>query len=967
MSEELRLIFLGGLRLTQGEKDLTNQVSAKAQALFCYLSITKKTHTRQAIAGLFWPEKPEDDARRSLRVDLAKMPDALKSHLIITRSQLTFDQDSRYTIDVESFEQFLRLPPELDSATERNRLREAVDLYKGEFLDGVDIWDAPEFETWMIRQRERFNRMVVHSLDRLVDIYIEERSYVKGIEYVNRLLRLSRWREKAHRQLMWLLARSGQRGAALTQYDTCVEILAEEFGVEPSEETEQLYLQIREMDSQSQLTRPLPPLTVESDIPFQAPAMMPYFVGRESELSDLAKLLKQHVVCCLVGMGGVGKTALAVHLAHQLRERFTDGVLWANAATGDPALIAEKWAAAYGYDFSGLPDIDSQMRALRGLLADKEVLLVLDDVTSAARIRPLIPMQGNHSVVLTTRNSELARVLGTYVINVTELEPENGRQLLTSIIGQERAAEEAVAVTQVCELLHNLPLAVTIAGQRLASRPRRKLADFVERLGDEKNRLDLKRRDVEVRASFAISWESLDETQRQLFALLAVFQGRAFTAATLAAVANTDPYPAQDRLDSLVTLSLLNEEGERYYRQHPLLADFAQEHLGHEVMPYQRMIDYYLDYATHNRQDYALLQPEWENLTASIKEAYRLRLWRTVIQFTAVLKEAWFTRTRYTEARQAYAWAREAALSLEDEQALAETLFHWGRAAIEQSDHTEARALLNESLAVYEGLADQAGIADVKSHLARIAMEYSHYDEAEQLLTETRRMREELEDQVGIADAIYRQARFLHQRGDFVAARHFGEEALARQELVDDQLGMVRTLRLISNAILQSDEMAYDLAEAYCQRALSLSQVLQDRGELGATLFALSGVHRAQGRLALARQDVEDSLALFKNMGDQRSRAVGLFTLSRINRDMQEYETAVTVGYESLALCQALQDRLGTAYVLQLLGDLMQVQGKLAEAYELWLQAQTIAQQLQHTLLIESLKVRLDGEERSVN
>lgn len=964
--DELRLSLLGSPKITRGDDDLIGDISTKGQALLCYLAVTRQPQTRQKLAWLLWGNRPEANARRSLRVALAKLPNSIKPHLIANRQFVELDRNSNYWCDVETFEHFVQQSDVADGAVARARLREAVNLYQNEFLDGFDVGDAVDFEEWMTSQREQLRQMALRALDRLVDICIEQKNLADGIIHANRLLELDPWREKGHRQLMWLLARNGQRTAALMQYERCRDLLDMEFGVEPEEETKALHLEIQEMDKHTTQTKPLPPLPAEDEvfIPFQAPAPVPYFVNRQHEITHYGTMLAQsngrRRVYCFVGMGGIGKTALVTSLAYNLREKFADGVLWANAATSDPMAVAESWARAYGYDFSGLPDMDSRAAALRGMLAEKQALLVLDNVTSAARVRALLPGGGSCAVLLTTRNVELAHALDAQPVNLAELSSANGRQLLAAIIGEERVAAEETAAAEICRLLHNLPMAVAIAAQRLAARPRRKLADMAARLRDEAERLDLRLRDRQVRTSFGVSWESLDQMQRRIFALLAVFEGRAFTAEALAAVAQMEHYPAQDRLDSLVALSLLNEEGERHYRQHSLLADFAHERLGEDRDAYGRMVHYYLQYAHTHGDNYEALRPEWENLGAAIRTAYEMHLWQTVIDFTGALQEAWFARGRYTEARQAYQWACEASETLEDKSLLATYLLQWGRACIEQSDHSKAKALLNQSLEIYQEIAGEKGIADAKYELSRIALEQGPHYEAERLLEECRQIRQRLGDRGGLAETIYREARVLHHRGDYEGAKRLGQEALSMQEVLDDKLGTIRTLRLLTDSLLQLPERDFDLATQYCRRALKLCEELQDRAELAITLLTLSRIHRTQGNLDLARQHAEESFKLLAKMGDRRSQALVLFQLSRIYYAMKKHKTAIAFGHRSLNLCRKLGDELGMVYVWQFMGDLYFEREQQEQAYEVWSRALEIAQKLRHSLLIGKLDQRIE-------
>ena len=242
MTKVLKLALLGRLQLSWDDQPLNQLVSAKAQALLCYLAVTGQPHSRQALAGLLWGELPEADARRNLRGVVMKLRQFVETHLIITNQTLAFDVNSAYWLDVAQ----LTATVEQGQVANVHTLQEAVGLYRGEFMADFQVGFAPAFEEWLAWQRTALREAVLAGYGRLAQLCAEQSQYAEGIDYLRQLLQIDTVREEAHRQLMLLLALNGQRALALTQYDLCRGILLTELSVEPSWETVKLAERIRE-------------------------------------------------------------------------------------------------------------------------------------------------------------------------------------------------------------------------------------------------------------------------------------------------------------------------------------------------------------------------------------------------------------------------------------------------------------------------------------------------------------------------------------------------------------------------------------------------------------------------------------------------------------------------------------------------------------------------------------------------
>jgi DNA-binding SARP family transcriptional activator/predicted ATPase len=364
MMAELRLTLFGKPQVHSGAVAIDPQLSAKSIALLAYLAVTRQAHSRQALAGLFWGELPESTARANLRLTLSRLRKAVGDALTLGGQSLAFDFDQPHWVDVLVFEGAATDPAQV----EPTQLQEAVELYRRPFLDDFALNDAPEFETWVLMERERLHQLARRTLLFLADRAEQTHDLAASSESIRRLLVLEPWNEEAHYRLIWLLAHSGERSAALQQYERCRQILADELGVEPGSETVALYKLIRRDEHDKAPWRRPEPLT-RQDIaatPVRSPAASPAaslprftfdslsepapatFVARQSELAWLDEQLQSAVashgrILFVTGEAGEGKTALLQAFAHRAERATTDLVVAGGACNaytgmGDPFL-----------------------------------------------------------------------------------------------------------------------------------------------------------------------------------------------------------------------------------------------------------------------------------------------------------------------------------------------------------------------------------------------------------------------------------------------------------------------------------------------------------------------------------------------------------------------------------------------------------------------------------------------------
>lgn len=350
MRARLELHLLGTPRILRDGHSLTALTAAKTRALLFYLAVTGRPHTRAALAALLWGDSPDEAARASLRKALQTLRQHLDPFLHIERETVGLAAEPGCWVDVNAFTAALdRAGAEDDTA-----LCRAVDLYRGDFLEGFYVRDAPDFEAWWLAERARLRELALDSLQRLAEQAAAADNLEVAVALTRRLLVLEPWREQDHRRLMTWLARSGQRPAALAQFELCRQVLADELGVEPSAETLALVGRIRRGAVESLASPEMATHGAERPPPaFLNPgAAAVYvrepFIGREPQMAQLAAFLAPALtgrggVAFVSGEAGWGKSRLLEAFSQQAQALYPDlivasGLCTAATGVGDPYL-----------------------------------------------------------------------------------------------------------------------------------------------------------------------------------------------------------------------------------------------------------------------------------------------------------------------------------------------------------------------------------------------------------------------------------------------------------------------------------------------------------------------------------------------------------------------------------------------------------------------------------------------------
>ena len=399
---QLSLSFLGGFQVTLAGKPITKFESDRVRMLLAYLAMeADRPHRREQLAALLWPDHPEDTARTNLRHILHKLrqalgePDVASPWLLTTHQTIQFNPASDHKLDVTIFTGLLAIcETHLHSGLNRcqdclYRLSRATALYGGDFLAGLSLAGSAPLEEWALSHQEHLHRQALEAFYHLAGSHEAARNFEEARHYAWRQVELEPWREEAHQQLMRILVHTGQRSAALAQYETCRQILAAELGVPPLAETTALYEQIQFSEELGKNEVSLSPLSPPSSAPVADWGELPTvssFYGRQSELATLERWLitDRCRVVVVLGMGGIGKTALVAKCTKALADQF-DFVFWRSLLHAP--LLADILRSCFRLLSVQIPvnlpnSLDDQFALLLDYLGHHRCLLILDNIES---------------------------------------------------------------------------------------------------------------------------------------------------------------------------------------------------------------------------------------------------------------------------------------------------------------------------------------------------------------------------------------------------------------------------------------------------------------------------------------------------------------------------------------------------------------------------------------------------------
>jgi tetratricopeptide (TPR) repeat protein len=668
---------------------------------------------------------------------------------------------------------------------------------------------------------------------------------------------------------------------------------------------------------------PAPPEPAPVAVPRQLPVKAAHFTGRSIELVKLDALLAQDdtaqpaatAICAIAGTAGVGKTALVVHWAHQVRDQFPDGQLFVNLRGYDPGPAVtpeqalEEFLRALHVAAEWIPaGLEARAALYRSLLHGRRMLIVLDNANSAKQVRPLLPSSPTCRTVITSRSRLSALIAhdGASRILVDLLPPPEALALLRNILGETRVAAEPEAAATLARWCAYLPLALRIVAERAVTHPYVTLADLARELAVERDRLDLLSADEEedentaVRAVFSWSYNALPPEAARAFRLLGLHASPDISTPAAAALTDTTPIQARRLLETLGGMHLVEEIAKDRYRFHDLLRVYAAECAEEQETDQdrrtaiRRVLTWYLH--TGDAAD-RILNPHRHRIPLEHLE----NVSSLPLEFTSYRQALDWCET---ERANLVAATRQAAVT-------GEHVIAWKLPLLAMLGFFSLRKHWEDWITTYQiGLDSARRLHDRKGEAWILgALGFGYFD---------------LQQHEKALDCF--------------------QNALSICEEIDDPWGKAVALTGLSRAYFHLGNYEESLSGSKC--ALRISQEIDDPWSQTLALISIGGAYRKLQNFEEALRCFHQALTVLRPAHDQLGEAMALQSLGATYRNLQQFDDALTHFQQACTIYCQIGDRLGEANTLRSIGDTLQNLNRMDAAAEYWRKALTLFEDL---------------------
>ncbi|WP_369260205.1 BTAD domain-containing putative transcriptional regulator [Streptomyces sp. R35] len=925
-SAALRFSVLGPVRAWRDEEPLPAGSPQQRALLAALLLREGRTATASELIDALWGDEPPSQALAAVRTYASRLRKALGPEVLVSESGgYAIRSLGEGALDLARAQELAAEAEKArgsgDLCRAREVLRDALGLWDGEVLASVP---GPYAET----QRARLEEWRLQLLESRLDMDLEQACHAEAVSELTALTAAHPLRERLRELLMLALYRSGRQAEALAVYADTRRLLADELGVDPRAGLKELQQRILQADPG--LAEPSAPAAEPAAAPVrpaQLPATVTDFTGRTSFVQELSDVLasassdagRVMAVSALAGIGGVGKTTLAVHVAHQARAAFPDGQLYvdlqgAGSRAAEPETVLGAFLRALGTADSAIPDSLEERSALyRSVLDGRRVLVLLDNARDAAQVRPLLPgMEG--CAALVTSRVRMVDLAGAHLVDLDVMSPEEALQLFTKIVGQERVASEREAALDVVAACGFLPLAIRIAASRLAARRTWTVSVLAAKLADERRRLDeLQAGDLAVKATFELGYGQLEPAQARAFRLLGLADGPDISVAAAAAVLDLPVEDTEDLLESLVDTSLLESAAPGRYRYHDLVRLYARACAERDEQPpsereaaMSRLLDFYLATAagvyaierpgdrtvehieptqypglsfTDHRTALDWLYAEADCLLATVRQSVSLSTLRRAVDLLLAAKDLAESGANSHQFGTTTAAVRDAGEAAGDARVEARARTTLAQVHSTAGRFAEAEKEAERAMLLAADADDPWTNCNAPSERGIVAAYQSRHSAAEVYLQQTLAAFQADGNRAGEASALCNLSRVhlaMNQVASAVELAEAGTEIYRHMGLT---LRLANGSYALGLALAQADRA--DEAQERLSHALTIFRDSRQRLWEGMTLFRLAEVDLMARRPAQAAANAEMALTVLRGIGGEWRRGNVLTVLGR--------------------------------------------------------------------------------------
>ncbi|HTI21498.1 MAG TPA: BTAD domain-containing putative transcriptional regulator [Kutzneria sp.] len=942
--------------------------STKQQLLLAVLLLrANEPVSADDLVDRLWGEDPPDGARATLQTHVMRLRNSLGD------SSLVRTVPGGYSIRIEpealDLTRFERLRSQARQAERSADTAEEARLLAA----ALALWRGPAF-TGHPTESVRLDERRWEAVERRNEVELRLGRHDAIVDQLRSLVTQQPLRERFWAQLILALHRGGQQAQALDAYRRCGEVLAHELGIDPNAELRALHQAVLG-DSAAPIDgpqRPEPAWTPRCELP---PAVAT-LAGRTEDVVRMTHSLRaerdSHRVWMITGPGGVGKTSLAVHVAHLVRSWYPDGQLYLDLRGQErpvePAEALDRLLRGLGTPGAAIPaTLDQRVALYRDRLADRRVLVVLDNAATEAQVRPLLPGT-TASAALVTSRAVLAGLESAQVLPLDVLTSGDAVRVLTEALGEARVNAEPAAAEQLVDYCGRLPLALRVAAARLVARPHWRLTQLVARLSDERRRLDeLRFGDLDVRASLTLSYRELSEPQQRAFRLLARLDTPDFPAWVAAPLLGVDPDTAEDHVEALVDARLVDTVGwdalgQTRYRLHDLLRVFGRDLGDVDDAPLVALMDQWValvecaDHKIAQRGprlpggdagvlgERLLADPtgwfdtEWTTLGGVITQCVALGLAEQTTRLAVASAAVCDLRARFDD------WEHDNRLGLDAAVGAtpAEAILVQQRGLLHSRRHrfAEAQRDFTRSKDVFEYLGDADGAGYAWHGIGWMHEWLGRQTEAKTCHEMAMRRFEAAGNRHGQVDVLCSLGAIERRAGRSSEAEAYLRQARGTAAELGDRMGMLSAALELGRVLQARGELSG--AVEHIHASLTDAHRLGDPDLVANLRLTLAETYLRMGAKDTARTEVQQALMFFEEHDDLAGKAWAWRLLSWVGLLANSPESALALAERAVATTESLGLPQEHARALRQLGRVLHEAGKPEDAALCWRQAEKL-------------------------